>query len=177
MTSPKSRKAYSPALNSCRIARRQRRPIAASRLMGHPHASVPAPSRAQCSPNAAVLCHFVTCKLLIFRRLTRWGRFRQIVPSFAGWRAGLYDEPLAENSFAGHTFARHPFARPPRAKTALDTMLRGIRTASTNWLGRTVMAVVMGLLAASFAIWGINDIFRGFGRSTLAKSCGLARQN
>ncbi|HUI14090.1 MAG TPA: peptidyl-prolyl cis-trans isomerase, partial [Xanthobacteraceae bacterium] len=25
------------------------------------------------------------------------------------------------------------------------------------------------LLAASFAIWGINDIFRGFGRSTLAK--------
>jgi peptidyl-prolyl cis-trans isomerase D len=51
-------------------------------------------------------------------------------------------------------------------------MLRGIRTASTNWLGRTVMAVVMGLLAASFAIWGINDIFRGFGRSTLAKIGG-----
>ena len=50
-------------------------------------------------------------------------------------------------------------------------MLRGIRTASTNWLGRTVMAVVMGL-AASFAIWGINDIFRGFGRSTLAKIGG-----
>ena len=34
------------------------------------------------------------------------------------------------------------------------------------------MAVVMGLLAASFAIWGINDIFRGFGRSTLAKIGG-----
>jgi peptidyl-prolyl cis-trans isomerase D len=48
-------------------------------------------------------------------------------------------------------------------------MLRGIRKASANWLGRTVMGVVMGLLAASFAIWGINDIFRGFGRSTLAK--------
>jgi peptidyl-prolyl cis-trans isomerase D len=48
-------------------------------------------------------------------------------------------------------------------------MLRGLRKASANWLGRTVMAVVMGLLAASFAIWGINDIFRGFGRSTLAK--------
>jgi len=31
------------------------------------------------------------------------------------------------------------------------------------------MGVVMGLLAASFAVWGINDIFRGFGRSTLAK--------
>lgn len=31
------------------------------------------------------------------------------------------------------------------------------------------MAVVMTLLAGSFAIWGINDIFRNFGRSTLAK--------
>jgi peptidyl-prolyl cis-trans isomerase D len=51
-------------------------------------------------------------------------------------------------------------------------MLRGIRNASANWLGRTVMTVVMGLLAASFAIWGINDIFRGFGRSTLAKVGG-----
>jgi peptidyl-prolyl cis-trans isomerase D len=48
-------------------------------------------------------------------------------------------------------------------------MLRGIRTASANWLGKTVMAVVMGLLIVSFAIWGIGDIFRGFGRSSLAK--------
>ena len=48
-------------------------------------------------------------------------------------------------------------------------MLRGIRKASANWLGRAVMGVVMGLLALSFAVWGINDIFRGFGRSTLAK--------
>lgn len=48
-------------------------------------------------------------------------------------------------------------------------MLRGIRKASENWLGRGVMAAVMALLAGSFAIWGINDIFRGFGRTTLAK--------
>ncbi len=48
-------------------------------------------------------------------------------------------------------------------------MLRGIRKASANWLGRIVMGGVMTLLALSFAIWGINDIFRGFGRSTLAK--------
>src|SRR5579864_1368551 len=52
-------------------------------------------------------------------------------------------------------------------------MLRGIRKASANWLGRAVMGVVMGLLAASFAVWGINDIFRGFGRSTLAKIGGI----
>ncbi len=48
-------------------------------------------------------------------------------------------------------------------------MLRGIRKASENWLGRVVMGVVMTLLAGSFAIWGINDIFRNFGRTMLAK--------
>jgi len=48
-------------------------------------------------------------------------------------------------------------------------MLRGMRQASANWLGRIVMAVVLGMIAVSFAIWGIGDIFRGFGRSTVAK--------
>jgi peptidyl-prolyl cis-trans isomerase D len=48
-------------------------------------------------------------------------------------------------------------------------MLRGLRKASSNWLGRAVMGVVLGLIAISFAIWGIGDIFRGFGRSTVAK--------
>jgi peptidyl-prolyl cis-trans isomerase D len=51
-------------------------------------------------------------------------------------------------------------------------MLRGIRTASTNWLGRIVMGVVLGLIAISFAVWGIGDIFRGFGRSSLARIGG-----
>src|SRR5437016_4462644 len=53
-----------------------------------------------------------------------------------------------------------------------DQMLRGMRQASTNWLGRIVLAVVMGLITISFAIWGIGDIFRGFGRSTFAKIGG-----
>src|ERR1700753_2761964 len=48
-------------------------------------------------------------------------------------------------------------------------MLRGMRKASSNWLGKTIMAVVMGFLIISFGIWGIADIFRGFGQSTLAK--------
>jgi len=47
-------------------------------------------------------------------------------------------------------------------------MLRGIRKASENWLGKTIMAAVMFFLIASFAIWGIGDIFRGFGQSKLA---------
>jgi peptidyl-prolyl cis-trans isomerase D len=34
------------------------------------------------------------------------------------------------------------------------------------------MGVVLGLIAISFAIWGIGDIFRGFGQSTLAKVGG-----
>ena len=48
-------------------------------------------------------------------------------------------------------------------------MLRGIHKASSNWIGRAVMGVVLGLIAISFGIWGIGDIFRGFGRSTVAK--------
>ena len=47
-------------------------------------------------------------------------------------------------------------------------MLRGMRNASSNWLGKTIMAVVMGVLIISFGVWGIADIFRGFGQSTLA---------
>jgi peptidyl-prolyl cis-trans isomerase D len=48
-------------------------------------------------------------------------------------------------------------------------MLRGLREASSNWLGKTIMATVMSILIVSFGIWGIADIFRGFGQSTLAK--------
>lgn len=51
-------------------------------------------------------------------------------------------------------------------------MLRGIRTASANWLGRIVMGTVLGLIAVSFAVWGIGDIFRGFGRSHMARIGG-----
>ena len=45
-------------------------------------------------------------------------------------------------------------------------MLRGIHKASSTWLGKGVMAVVMGGLIISFAIWGIGDIFRGFGANS-----------
>src|SRR5437763_16241048 len=48
-------------------------------------------------------------------------------------------------------------------------MLRGIRKASSNWLGKVVMATVMGVLIVSFAVWGIAAIFKGFGQSSLAQ--------
>jgi peptidyl-prolyl cis-trans isomerase D len=44
-----------------------------------------------------------------------------------------------------------------------------MRKASSNWLGKTIMSVAMGVLIISFGVWGIADIFRGFGQSTLAK--------
>lgn len=51
-------------------------------------------------------------------------------------------------------------------------MLRDIRKLSSNWLGKIVMGGVMGILIISFAVWGIGDIFRGFGQSTVAKIGG-----
>lgn len=47
-------------------------------------------------------------------------------------------------------------------------MLNAIRTASSKWLGRLVLTVIMGVLIVSFAIWGIGDIFRGGVNRTLA---------
>src|SRR5262245_576400 len=47
-------------------------------------------------------------------------------------------------------------------------MLRGLRKASSNWIGKTIMAAVVGFLVISFAIWGIGDIFRGATRSAVA---------
>jgi peptidyl-prolyl cis-trans isomerase D len=51
-------------------------------------------------------------------------------------------------------------------------MLRGIHKASSTWLGKALMASVMGVLVISFAIWGIGDMFRGFGLNSVAKIGG-----
>src|SRR5215210_1453295 len=48
-------------------------------------------------------------------------------------------------------------------------MMKGLRTAGQTWLGKTIIAVLFGFLILSFAIWGINDIFRGGTRITVAK--------
>ena len=89
------------------------------------------------------------------------GRFTKRIPSVAGPCIDPYDASLWPDISVGITLAHW------------NAMLRGIRKASANWLGRAVMGVVMTVLAASFAVWGINDIFRGFGRSTLAKIGGV----
>jgi peptidyl-prolyl cis-trans isomerase D len=52
-------------------------------------------------------------------------------------------------------------------------MLRNIHKASSTWLGKAIMAAVMGVLVISFAIWGIADIFRGgFGQNEVASIGG-----
>ncbi len=48
-------------------------------------------------------------------------------------------------------------------------MLRGIHQATSTFIGKTLMTVVMGALVVAFAIWGIGDIFRGYGRNDVAK--------
>ena len=48
-------------------------------------------------------------------------------------------------------------------------MLRGIHKASSTWVGKGILAVIMGFLIISFAVWGIGDIFRGFGLNSVAK--------
>ncbi|HUI95040.1 MAG TPA: SurA N-terminal domain-containing protein [Xanthobacteraceae bacterium] len=55
-------------------------------------------------------------------------------------------------------------------------MLRGIRNASSGWLGKTIMAAVVGFLVISFGIWGIGDIFRGYTRGSLV-TVGDARMS
>src|SRR6202790_4569696 len=56
---------------------------------------------------------------------------------------------------------------PPPAKQ-VGPMLRGMRKASSNWLGKIIMATGMGVLIISFGVWGMADIFRGVAQSTLA---------
>ncbi len=48
-------------------------------------------------------------------------------------------------------------------------MMQGIRKAGQGFLGKLVIAVMFGFLIISFAIWGVGDIFRGYGRNEVAK--------
>ncbi|MDH7794822.1 MULTISPECIES: SurA N-terminal domain-containing protein [unclassified Beijerinckia] len=47
-------------------------------------------------------------------------------------------------------------------------MLEGMRRMTQNWVGKTIMTLLFGVLIASFAVWGIADIFKGFGQSRIA---------
>ncbi len=46
--------------------------------------------------------------------------------------------------------------------------LQGIRNAGRSWLGKIVVGILFAFLILSFAIWGINDIFRGSPQTNVA---------
>ena len=48
-------------------------------------------------------------------------------------------------------------------------MMQGIRKAGQSFLGKLVIFVLFGFLIFSFAIWGIGDIFQGYGRNSVAR--------
>src|ERR1700753_3257638 len=47
-------------------------------------------------------------------------------------------------------------------------MLRGMRKVSSNWVGKTIMSVVMGVLIISFGVWATADTSGGLGQPPLA---------
>jgi peptidyl-prolyl cis-trans isomerase D len=51
-------------------------------------------------------------------------------------------------------------------------MLERMRAATQGMIGRAIMTVVLGLIVASFAVWGIGDVFRGFGSNKIASVGG-----
>jgi peptidyl-prolyl cis-trans isomerase D len=44
-------------------------------------------------------------------------------------------------------------------------MLDAMRRGALNWLAK----ILLGLLIVAFAVWGVADVFRGYGRGTLAR--------
>jgi peptidyl-prolyl cis-trans isomerase D len=44
-------------------------------------------------------------------------------------------------------------------------MLDAMRRGAVNWLSK----ILLGLLVVAFAIWGVADVFRGYGRGTVAR--------
>jgi len=55
-----------------------------------------------------------------------------------------------------------------QGKTA-SMMMQGIRKASQGFLGKLLVSVMFGVLILAFAIWGVGDIFRGYGRNEVAR--------
>ncbi len=47
-----------------------------------------------------------------------------------------------------------------------------MRAATQGWIGRTIMAIVVGFIILSFAIWGIRTDFSGYGANRLAQVGG-----
>jgi peptidyl-prolyl cis-trans isomerase D len=51
-------------------------------------------------------------------------------------------------------------------------MLEGMRKVSQGWAGRIFMGLIMLFISLSFVVWGVGDIFRGFGSGKVAQVGG-----
>ena len=51
-------------------------------------------------------------------------------------------------------------------------MLEGMRKISQGWAGRIFMGLIMLFISLSFVVWGVGDIFRGFGTGKVAQVGG-----
>ena len=51
-------------------------------------------------------------------------------------------------------------------------MLEGMRKLSQGWAGRIFMGLIMAFISLSFVVWGVGDIFRGFGSGKIAQVGG-----
>jgi len=47
-------------------------------------------------------------------------------------------------------------------------MLERMRNATHGFVGRAIMTLMLGMIIVSFVIWGIGDVFRGFGANNVA---------
>ena len=47
-------------------------------------------------------------------------------------------------------------------------MLQGMRSVQKTWVGRLFMAVIMGFIVVSFAVWGVGNVFQNYGAGKLA---------
>src|SRR5690349_5656729 len=75
--------------------------------------------------------------------------FRPSIQRVAVAARDPYDDVTLRRSRTGRS--------PHPAQHKKPHMLRGLRTASTGWLGKTIMAIVVGVLVIAFAAWGIGD--------------------
>src|SRR5262249_8692355 len=105
-----------------------------------------------------------------YQRACRRGRGRDTFPAVKSTCCGRPSRSLLYGSAVTPPPPGSSLWRPHPPTQHIDwSMLRGLRTASTGWLGKLVMAVVVGLLVIAFGIWGIGDIFRGgFTREAVA---------
>ncbi|WP_158815105.1 SurA N-terminal domain-containing protein [Methylocapsa sp. S129] len=51
-------------------------------------------------------------------------------------------------------------------------MLDRMRAATQGFIGRAIMTIVLGLIVVAFAVFGIGDVFRGFGSNKIASVGG-----